>query len=375
MRSKSGAATKDRRALRRPGLAWIGLLACLLAGRAQADLIIFTDELTLKGKVRRITDEHVIVHVFHGEWGEVVIPRSRVKRIEYDVKSRRKVIDSDDVKGLYALGKWAFEQGLHDDALETLLPLVGKPGVPDEIHALLLRIYETRDDLDKALQEIVALLKKQPGDKDLARKLAACRRDLGLKPGEGPGASLAGGGGAPSRPTGGAVPAQPTPPAGGGAKTRTREGIEKLAWRREGWGNPCQISTYRGADGNHMLSIAIPADGGKDKTTLSTGHRTSLVGKTALHMSIYNGDPKRPFNVAVALVAGNEYFESMHRTIRPGWNMDLSIDVSNSRWKSAKTNWQFTTKIIKPEAVTKLFLLIYNGRREVSFFFDDIRFE
>ena len=118
---------------------------------------------------------------------------------------------------------------------------VGKPGVPDDIHKLLLRIYESQDDLKKALEQAAALLKKNPNDAAARAKIEEFRKELDLKPGEGPGAGAvkpaAGGpvqktpGGKAPPPTG-AVPTAKPPKAGntGG------EGLEAQRWKRENWG-------------------------------------------------------------------------------------------------------------------------------------------
>lgn len=355
----------------------MGLALALLAPAVWGDLVVFNDGLSLECKVRKVGEDRVVVSVYYGEWGEVVIPRERIKLIEYDIESRRKAIKSGDLAGQFALGKWAFQQGLHEEALKTLLPLVGKEGVSPEIHGLLLRIYESRDEPEKALEQVDVLLKRNPGDKALKAKREAIARALGLKAQAGAAPAPTGGakngaakGGEPKPKAPGATAPAPRKPARTAA-----EGLERMGWRHENWGNPCEIRPHKDPDGNIMLAVTIPANGGKDKAAIAMGFRQDLTGKKALRMSIYNGDPKQSVNIALAIVTQAGYFESMHKTIRPDWNMDVSLDLVSDRWKCAKSNWAFKSRIEKPETVNKIVLLVYNGRRETHLFFDDLRVE
>ena len=353
----------------------LGLIAALLLmGPARADLIIFIDGLSLKGKVIRISERHVVVSVENGgQPGVMTIPRRRVRIIEYDIESRRKAIEKDDFRGLFRLGKWAFENGLYEGALEILLPLVGKKdeGVPLEIHRILLRIYESQDDLESAAEQLVELIRAQPKDKALMDKLKNYRRKLGLKPGEGPGQEFFS---APAKQ--GGKQARATATKTGARQVKVKEGLETQKWTVQNWGNRAKVSTHQGADGNRMLSIEVPSGGKEDKTVVATVLRIDLTDKKAITLNIFNAHKSRPTYIALAIDTQADYFESKHAELKPNtWNMGVSFDLTSKRWKSKKSGWKFTTRVLRPETTKRINLLIYDKGREVKLFVDDIRAE
>lgn len=353
----------------------LGLIAVLLLmGPARADLIIFVDGLSLKGKVIRISERHVVVSVDNGgQPGIMTIPRRRVRIIEYDIESRREAIEKDDFRGLFRLGKWAFEHGLYGGALETLRPLVGKKeeGVPLEIHRILLRIYESQDDLKSAAEQLVELIKAQPKDKALMDKLMDYRRRLGLKPGEGPGQEFF-----PATAKKRGTQARATTTKTGARQVQVKEGLETRKWTVRNWGNRANVGSLVGADGNRMLSIEVPSGGKADKTIVATVLRINLKDKKAITLDIFNAHKSRPTYVALAIDTQADYFESKHAELKPNtWNMGVSFDLTSKRWKSKKSGWKFTTRVLRPETTKRINLLIYDKGRNVKLFVDDIRAE
>ena len=112
------------------------------------DLIILKSDLAIEGRVIGGDARTVKVLV---EYGTLDIPRAAVKSIEYNLASRLGELATDDYAGRYKVLVRAVEEGNISQALRHLQELVGKPGVPQEIHKLLARCYESEGDLRKAL--------------------------------------------------------------------------------------------------------------------------------------------------------------------------------------------------------------------------------
>ena len=55
--------------------------------------------------------------------------------------------------------------------------------------------------------------------------------------------------------------------------------------------------------------------------------------------------------------------------------MDVSFDLTGKRWKSKKSGWKFTTRLLRPETTKRINLLIYDKGRNVKLFVDDVRAE
>src|ERR1043165_1114223 len=92
------------------------LLACAaLAGiglSVRADTVwLLENGRFLEGKVLRETDDYIVLLV-HNEEGQIRIPKDKIRKIEYDIKSQLANLAEDDYAGRYRVGVWAEGKGM-----------------------------------------------------------------------------------------------------------------------------------------------------------------------------------------------------------------------------------------------------------------------
>ena len=145
--------------------------------------------LKLEGKVVRELSDAIVLAVQNQRFNEerkVVIPRSKIKAIEYDINSERSELEEDDYPGHYRLGKKAIEKGKLHEALKILEGIKGKEGVGQDMLKLLGHAYEQRQKLDKALENYSDYLKLSPDDKEVAAKVEKLKKEVNPEAEAGP---------------------------------------------------------------------------------------------------------------------------------------------------------------------------------------------
>lgn len=310
------------------------------AGPAEftADLIILKTDLAIEGKIIERDENYIVVLV---EYGKIRLRREDVKTVEFNLASRLRELAPDDHAGRYKLAAWALEEGMTDDALQILQPLVGKKGVPNEIYRKLARIHEARREEAKALEYWKRLLMAVPGDKEAGARVAE------LKGSEGAGRPAAG----------------------------PKEGLEVTgSWSILNWGNPAEVSQHTLVDNNKVLMVNVPSGGGKDKAAVGSAVKLDFAGKEKLLFSVFNGE-KSPVELAVAIITAKDYYESRPVRIRPDWNLDVALDLKRSDFKCRATDWKFQAAVEGLDSVRQILYLVYSGRRKALLYFDDIRAE
>jgi len=345
--------------------AWAAVLAvaALPVFSLRADTVYMVDGLAISGKVREVTDERVFLLLDDGVIG---IPRQRIKRIDYDIESRKTLVAPDDFNGRYELALLALDKNRRDVAVDELKASAGKPGVPPEAWKKLAFILRDAGDDKGAFIAVSEYLKLAPEDPEAAAlQDALAKKITPPKPAQQPAPPPAAG--ATQQP----VETKPSPePAQ--AQPQKPEGLEDDRWQVEGWGNPATVQVTV-SDGNKMLAIVSPEGGKQDKTAVSVSRRLDLSGKKRLLFSAHV-EGAQPLQLAVAFIT-DDYYESRLVALKPGWNTDVAIDVSGQDFKSRATNWAFKTPINNLNRVNRLVFLIYNFRVAANIFLDDIRVE
>jgi hypothetical protein len=343
-----------------------GALAATAAAAADAepeeftnDLVILKSELAIEGKVVRKTRDAIYILV---EYGVISVPRSKVRSIELNLNSRLSELEEGDFAGRYRLAVTALEEGNASQSKEVLLKLVGKDGVPPEIHRKLAGIYENLGECDKALEHWKSYALARPGDEEAKTKIRELQQKLGKTE---PAAA--------AQPAGGAE-AAPAAVAAAGAKPAVVEGLEVGAkWDVLPWGNKATLTTMD-LEGNKVLSVEIPGGDTKGKTAVGRAVKLDFSDKSKLTFSGFSAERGR-VEVGLALITAADYYESRPVTVRPDWNQGLSIDLQNDKWKCQKTNWRFEARVEKLDDVRQIILLVYCGTTKALLYFDAIAAE
>lgn len=307
------------------------------------DLVILKNDLAIEGRVIRRTEDSVYVSV---PPGVIELPRSSIKRIDFNMASRLAELPSDDYAGRYRVAVSALEEGNLEEAKPVLEELVGKDGVPNDVLRRLARIYEAQGELAKALDFWKRYALANPSDEEAKARIAELEKKLSPQQGESP------------------APPQPV---------HANEGLEAGSWDVLNWGNPCSVSIQT-IDGNQVLMVDVPAGGTRDKAAIGRAVSLDLSAKEKLRFSVFNAEKNR-CEVAIALITAADYFESRTISVRPDWNLDLEIDLKGKDFKSKETNWRFETAIKSLDQVRQLILLVYCGRQKALLYFDAVRAE
>ncbi len=310
-----------------------------------ADTILFKDDLTLECDVVKITDKEITVRISKGTF---TFPKDRIKKIDYNFEKRKSMIPDDDYAAHYDLGLWAFSCEEYDKALSQFLYCEGKKGIPDELLLKTAEIYEKRNDTENAVKYLNKYLDKHKDDEAVKKHLEEL-----VKKAEEPGNKTV------------------------SSMKQADEGMEILkGWLIEKWGNPGKITPSKGihdSTENHVLKVEYDAKG-EDKTAVRIQAKMDLTDKKTCTADIYNPE-NRAISFALAFVTspGYAWYESKTQPIKPGWNLNVSFDLTARNFKSKETNWNHTTDIKNKANTSQFILLIYNGRRTGTLYFDNIR--
>ena len=332
------------------------------------DLIILKSDLAIEGRVIGGDARTVKVLV---EYGTLDIPRAAVKSIEYNLASRLGELATDDYAGRYKVLVRAVEEGNISQALRHLQELVGKPGVPQEIHKLLARCYESEGDLRKALDHWKKYALAKPRNEEAKGRIAELTEEIGGKAGSPPkGGKVSAAGKAPAGKGRKKGRLHPTAPAAGPA---VEEGLEARGrWGALNWGNPASVSVQV-LDGNKVVMVEVAAGGTKDKAAIQRQGTLNLSEYDELAFRVFSGE-KGSVKIAVALITSKDYFESRTVSANSDWK-DLSVDLSGNQWKSKATNWTFKTEVQGLDSVRQIIFLVYCGKRKALLYFDYVRGE
>lgn len=329
----------------------VGLMSISIA---QADTIVLKNTgLKLEGKVERETEEFVIFLVGK-DTGAIRIPRSKIKSIEYDVKTQLEKLSNDDNAGHMKVAQWAIDKGMFPEAIQILEELAGAEGIGPERLKMLGQAYESRQQLDKALQNYSDYMKSNPDDvviKDKVAKLTLQVNPNATQPGT----------------TDVAVPAKP----------KIVDGLEGDGqWIAENWGHPGKAQfTTEPATGNKMV-VAVCEGGDKDKFAVSrVGQPLNLADSKEILFKIYHNSPT-PLNMAVAFQNSQGEFHETKQFRIPGNSWEAKTQkIDGKVFKANRNNFEeFNQELDGKERITKILFLIY-GQRPFNLHIDSVFFK
>lgn len=316
-----------------------------------ADMIYFHGETSLECDVVKVTEQQVTIRVAKGIFA---FPRDRVKHIEYNYEKKKNMLGKEDYRGHYELGVWCMDCDQEENALTQFLYVEGKPDIPDEVFLRIAQIYLKRDDKEKAIEYYRKYLATHPDDELVMKKMEDLAGSLSSK----------------------------------GPDTDTKkdfqkadEGLEILAdWRIEKWGNPGELSLKKTIEKNvenRLLKIEYSAKN-SDKTAvrLQFGGKKDLTGRKQCVMDVFNPE-KRALSLAIAFVTapGYVWYESKCKVLNPGWNLHVSYDMTENKFKAKETGWRFTSPLKNRDNVIQFIILLYNGTRKGTLYADNIQFK
>jgi len=316
-----------------------------------ADTVYFHGETSLECDVVKVTEQQVTVRVAKGIFA---FPRERVKHIEYNYEKKKNMLGKEDYRGHYELGVWCMDCDQEENALTQFLYVEGKPDVPDEVFLRIAQIYLKRDDKEKAIEYYRKYLATHPDDELIMKKMEDLIKGISTSTSD------------------------PEP------KTdfqKADEGLEILAdWRVEKWGNPGKLSLKKTIEKNvenKLLKIEYSAKN-SDKTAVRLQFRgkTDLTGRKQCLMDVFNPE-KRALSVAIAFVTapGYVWYESKSKVLTPGWNLHVSYDMTENKFKAKETGWRFISPLKNRDNVIQFIILLYNGARKGTLYVDNVQFK
>jgi len=289
------------------------------------------------------------VLMVHDEAGRVKIPRTRIKTIEYDFATKAASLAPDDYKGHYELGQWAFQRGMYAEAIGELEKAKGQNGAGADLHRMLGVSYDRKEDFKNAYENYREHLRTHPEDAEIKARADELAKSVA--------------------PAAVQTPATTTKP-------KVDEGLEGIfRWYAEKWdnANACTVSISVDAEGNKVISVVGQA-GQKDKIAIGgNGKPLDLSGTKELLCMVYHND-KVEARLAVAFTnQQGEFFESREQKVPPNTWAKLTFPLKNKDFKSAKSEWKYTSDLEGAQNITRVVFLVY-GRTELNMFIDRIFF-
>jgi tetratricopeptide (TPR) repeat protein len=330
----------------RLSLLLLALLAAWGAGCAalRADTVEMKDSgLKIEGVVHLETDEFIIL-LLGGNKGQVKILKSKIKHIEYDIKTQLDKLAPDDFAGRYKVGLWAIEKGKQAEAIEMFESLKGKDGVGRDMLKLLGQAYDQRKQSDKALENFTDYLKANPEDTEIAARVAALAKEVNPN-------------GAPD------------------TSKKIVDGLEATgSWAGESWAYPCKaMMSVEPTTGNKTVTVQS-AGGDKDKTAFTRTGDLNLSDSSEMVFKVFL-NAAAPVNIAVAFVSSkNEFFESKSLRVSPNSWVPLSVKLDSKDFKAEKNNWMHALPLENKERVSRIHFLVY-GQRPFTLYADGIFFK
>jgi len=307
----------------------------VLALPLRADTVVMKDSgLKIDGKVLRETEEFIVLLVYE-DHGQIRIPRSKIKSIEYDIKSQLSSLNDDDISGKYRVGVWAMQKGLWPDATSLLESIKGKEGAGPDLMKRLGECYEKQKELDKALEAFTEYARLHPDDKATADHIAELAKQVNPD----------------------ANPADP--------KTAKKivDGLEGGGtWAAEnGWGisNTVQMVTE---NGNKLVS-STSQGGNKDKAAFSYNGQRLDLSTTKQMLFKVSHTCNKPINIAIGFInSNNEFYESKHLKCATGAWSDQVLKIDGKDFKCAATDWKFESDLKGKENIKTIVFLVYEQR-------------
>jgi hypothetical protein len=143
---------------------------------------------------------------------------------------------------------------------------------------------------------------------------------------------------------------------------KVEAGIERGVWTVEGWGNSGSAEKVVSGD-QKFLKLIYAAD---DKDKAAYKHLTcfGLAFKGKVRMWIYAAKDDPPaVGIALSTTLAYIWHESKPVDLKKGWNK-IEISAANNDWKTAVSEWKFSTAIEPRDDVRAVDIVVYNGKSE-----------
>mgnify|MGYP006300607245 CR=1 FL=1 len=326
------------------------------------DLIHCIDGLKIEGMVVNQEGDQFRVNVKKDNCsGYIMLDRDRVLKIEYDYEKRLEKVKHDDWTGHYNLGVFCFKNGLTEKAIGQLSAIIGKKGVPDDARLYLGKALFQNGRTAEAKEILAEYCARKPDDRPAAKLL---RKISSAKKGKGP------------KKKGSGAKSPKKTQKKSAAKNTLPEGLEAETGWKYAWGNKAEADVFMVEEsGNNLLRIKF-SGGKKDKISIRKAGEYDLIRARRIRFDAYN-PTSVPYSLCMAIVShpGWVYHESRQMIIKPGWNLDKTIDLMAAEFKTKASSWEYTSPITNKNDVRQLMFLIYNGKTSGTLFLDYITIE
>lgn len=162
------------------------------------------------------------------------------------------------------------------------------------------------------------------------------------------------------------------------------EGFEgENKWVPAEWENVAQVelslSTENVSEGKQSLKVVIKEEAidWKNKVAFSKEDYLNLSDANVV-MDVFSPAPSG-IAVAVAFDTGSgwTYYESIQKTLKQGWNKDVTFDLSATNFKCRASDWKYTQALTDKEDVRRVHILVYRPSKmeEQIVYIDNIRFK
>lgn len=128
------------------------------------------------------------------------------------------------------------------------------------------------------------------------------------------------------------------------------------AWSAAAWANPCSIALVQ-REGRNALQLEA-RQGGDDKSAIQIDIGADFSSRRSLTIDIENTG-RRYASIAIAFQT-NDFYESRPERIQPGKN-NITFDLTSGDFKSRRTDWAHSSRLMATENVARMFILIYRG--------------
>ena len=143
---------------------------------------------------------------------------------------------------------------------------------------------------------------------------------------------------------------------------KVEPGIERGVWAVEGWGN--SGSAEKMAIGEQKFLKLIYAADDKDKAAYKHLTCFGLAFKGKLRMWVYAAKDNPPqVGLGLSTTLAYIWHESKPVDLKKGWNK-IEVSAANPDWKTAVSEWKFTTAIEPRNDVRAVDIVVYNGKSE-----------
>jgi hypothetical protein len=153
-----------------------------------------------------------------------------------------------------------------------------------------------------------------------------------------------------------------------------------VEWRNSGRGK-MEISEEQSTEGVKSLKVVINREKKtyRDKVGVSREGYLNLARANKVIMDVYcESDDGLAVSIAFDIGDKGNYYESVKRPLKRGWNKDISFDLSANDFKCEGSDWKYDKSIPDRSNITKMHIIIYrpsNIISEETVYIDNIRIE